>query len=187
MSSQESNDSGFAGLIAGFIAGIVVAVVIGIIIPMFSAPNDADFNKTVTYTLDTWDKKVSGYETDYRVSNLKINEADGTYSWKESRSDGSIADRDIHTQGVDNVEVTVQNDIPNSKSDPYVEHQAVYKLNMAVNSSDLKTCVKEIQADEPRVFPVCGTSFGTAKESARFVKHKYIIHIPKSSTAQSYA
>lgn len=145
--------------------------------------NDAQFDKTVSYRLDADDKKMTGEAFNFPVTNLKINQGNGTYSWTERQSDNSLEDKTVTASPDAKIEVTVLNDL-DGKAEPRVEHQVTYKLNSgAISSNGDRVCVQEIKPGDATLFPVCG---GSLKESARFVKHHYIIHIPYDSKPETY-
>lgn len=153
---------------------------------MVNKVNDAQFDQTVSYRLDADDKKMTGEAFNYTVTNLKINQDAGTYSWTERQSDNSLEDKTITINGNAKVEVTVLKDL-DSKAEPRVEHQVTYKLNnSAIRSNDDRVCVQEIQSGDATVFPTCNSIPRNTRESARFVKHHYIIHTPYDSKPETY-
>lgn len=153
---------------------------------MVNKVNDAQFDQTVSYRLDADDKKMTGEAFNFPVTNLKINQEPGTYSWTERQSDNSLEDKTITINGNAKVEVTVLKDL-DSKAEPRVEHQVTYKLNnSAIRSNDDRVCVQEIQPGDATVFPTCNSIPRNTRESARFVKHHYIIHTPYDSKPDTY-
>lgn len=143
----------------------------------------ARFDKTVSYRLDADDKKMTDEAFNYPVTNLKINQSNGTYSWTERQSDNSLEDKTVTASPDAKIEVTVLNDL-DGKAEPRVEHQVTYKLNSgAISSNGDRVCVQEIKHGDATLFPVC---WGSLKESARFVKHHYIIHTPYDSKPETY-
>lgn len=153
---------------------------------MVNKVNDAQFNQTVSYRLDADDKKMTGEAFNFPVTNLKINQEPGTYSWTERQSDNSLEDKTITINGNAKVEVTVLKDL-DSKAEPRVEHQVTYKLNnSAIRSNDDRVCVQEIQPGDATVFPTCNSIPRNTRESARFVKHHYITHTPYDSKPDTY-
>lgn len=153
---------------------------------MVNKMNDAQFDQTVSYRLDADDKKMTGEAFNFPVTNLKINQESGTYSWTERQSDNSLEDKTITTNSNAKIEVTVLKDL-DSKAEPRVEHQVTYKLNnSAIRSNDDRVCVQEIQPGDATVFPTCNSIPRNTRESARFVKHHYIIHTPYDSKPETY-
>ena len=153
---------------------------------MVNKVNDAQFDQTVSYHLDADDKKMTGEAFNFPVTNLKINQESGTYSWTERQSDNSLEDKTITANGNAKIEVTVLKDL-DSKAEPRVEHQVTYKLNnSAIRSNDDRVCVQEIQPGDATVFPTCNSIPRNTRESARFVKHHYIIHTPYDSKPDTY-
>ena len=153
---------------------------------MVNKMNDAQFDQTVSYRLDADDKKMTGEAFNFPVTNLKINQESGTYSWTERQSDNSLEDKTITSNGNAKIEVTVLKDL-DSKAEPRVEHQVTYKLNnSAIRSNDDRVCVLEIQPGDATVFPTCNSIPRNTRESARFVKHHYIIHTPYDSNPETY-
>lgn len=153
---------------------------------MVNKMNDAQFDQTVSYRLDADDKKMTGEAFNFPVTNLKINQESGTYSWTERQSDNSLEDKTITANGNAKIEVTVLKDL-DSKAEPRVEHQVTYKLNnSAIRSNDDRVCVQEIQPGDATVFPTCNSIPRNTRESARFVKHHYIIHTPYDSKPETY-
>ena len=153
---------------------------------MVNKVNDAQFDQTVSYRLDADDKKMTGEAFNFPVTNLKINQESGTYSWTERQSDNSLEDKTITANGNAKIEVTVLKDL-DSKAEPRVEHQVTYKLNnSAIRSNDDRVCVQEIQPGDATVFPTCNSIPRNTRESARFVKHHYIIHTPYDSKPDTY-
>lgn len=166
----------------------LIALVTGVITQtgMQNKVNDAQFDQTVSYRLDADDKKMTGEAFNFPVTNLKINQEPGTYSWTERQSDNSLEDKTITINGNAKVEVTVLKDL-DSKAEPRVEHQVTYKLNnSAIRSNDDRVCVQEIQPGDATVFPTCNSIPRNTRESARFVKHHYIIHTPYDSKPDTY-
>lgn len=152
---------------------------------MVNKVNDAQFDQTASYRLDADDKKMTGEAFNFPVTNLKINQDAGIYSWTERQSDNSLEDKTITINGNTKVEVTVLKDL-DSKAEPRVEHQVTYKLNnSAIRSNDDRVCVLKIQPGDATVFPTCD-SYRNTRESARFVKHHYIIHTPYDSKPETY-
>lgn len=174
--------------VLGYLVGAsLIALVAGIInqTSMVNKVNDAQFDQTISYRLDADDKKMTGEAFNYPVTNLKINQEAGTYSWTERQADNSLEDKTITSNGNAKVEVTVLKDL-DSKAEPRVEHQVTYKLNnSAIRSNDDRVCVLKIQPGDATVFPACD-SYRNARESARFVKHHYIIHTPYDSKPETY-
>lgn len=153
---------------------------------MVNKMNDAQFDQTVSYRLDADDKKMTGEAFNFPVTNLKINQESGTYSWTERQSDNSLEDKTITSNGNAKIEVTVLKDL-DSKAEPRVEHQVTYKLNnSAIRSNDDRVCVQEIQPGDATVFPTCNSIPRNTRESARFVKHHYIIHTPYDSKPETH-
>lgn len=151
-----------------------------------SKVNDAQFDQTVSYRLDADDKKMTGEAFNFPVTNLKINQESGTYSWTERQSDNSLEDKTLTANGNVKIEVTVLKDL-DSKAEPRVEHQVTYKLNnSAIRSNDDRVCVQEIQPGDATVFPTCNSIPRNTRESARFVKHHYIMHTPYDSKPETY-
>ena len=151
-----------------------------------SKVNDAQFDQTVSYRLDADDKKMTGEAFNFPVTNLKINQESGTYSWTERQSDNSLEDKTLTANGNVKIEVTVLKDL-DSKAEPRVEHQVTYKLNnSAIRSNDDRVCVQEIQPGDATVFPTCNSIPRNTRESARFVKHHYIMHTPYDSKPDTY-
>lgn len=175
--------------VLGYLVGAsLIALVAGIInqTSMVNKANDAQFDQTVSYRLDADDKKMTGEAFNFPVTNLKINQEAGTYSWTERQSDNSLEDKTVTANGNAKVEVTVLKDL-DSKAEPRVEHQVTYKLNnSAIHSNDDRVCVQEIQPGDATVFPTCNSIPRNARESARFVKHHYIIHTPYDSKPETY-
>lgn len=170
------------------VVATAITLVTGIVTQadMVNKVNDAQFDQTVSYRLDADDKKMTGKAFNYTVTNLKINQDAGTYSWTERQSDNSREDKTITSNGNAKVEVTVLKDL-DSKAEPRVEHQVTYKLNnSAIRSNDDRVCVQEIQPGDATVFPTCNSIPRNTRESARFVKHHYIIHIPYDSKPETY-
>lgn len=172
--------------VLGYLVGAsLIALVAGIInqTSMVNKVNDAQFDQTVSYRLDADDKKMTGEAFNFPVTNLKINQDTGTYSWTERQSDNSLEDKTITANDNAKIEVTVLKDL-DSKAEPRVEHQVTYKLNSgAISSNGDRVCVQEIKHGDATLFPVC---WGSLKESARFVKHHYIIHTPYDSKPETY-
>lgn len=169
------------------IVATAITLVTGIITQtdMQNKVNDAQFDQTVSYRLDADDKKMTGEAFNYPVTNLKINQDAGIYSWTERQSDNSLEDKTITSDGNAKIEVTVLKDL-DSKAEPRVEHQVTYKLNNgAISSNGDRVCVLKIQPGDATVFPACD-SYRNARESARFVKHHYIIHTPYDSKPETY-
>jgi hypothetical protein len=165
-----------------------ITLVTGIIAQtdMRNKVNDAQFDQTVSYRLDADDKKMTGEAFNFPVTNLKINQDTGTYSWTERQSDNSLEDKTITANGNAKIEVTVLKDL-DSKAEPRVEHQVTYKLNnSAIRSNDDRVCVQAIQPGDATVFPTCNSIPRNTRESARFVKHHYIIHTPYDSKPETY-
>lgn len=170
------------------IVATAITLVTGIITQtdMPNKVNDAQFDQTVSYRLDADDKKMTGEAFNFPVTNLKINQESGTYSWAERQSDNSLEDKTITANGNAKIEVTVLKDL-DSKAEPRVEHQVTYKLNnSAIRSNDDRVCVQEIQPGDATVFPTCNSIPRNTRESARFVKHHYIIHTPYDSKVETY-
>ena len=166
----------------------LITLVAGVItqIDMWNKVNDAQFDQTVSYRLDADDKKMTGEAFNFPVTNLKINQESGTYSWTERQSDNSLEDKTITANGNAKIEVTVLKDL-DSKAEPRVEHQVAYKLNnSAIRSNDDRVCVQAIQPGDATVFPTCNSIPRNTRESARFVKHHYIIHTPYDSKPETY-
>ena len=174
--------------VLGYLVGAsLIALVAGIInqTSMVNKVNDAQFDQTISYRLDADDKKMTDEAFNYPVTNLKINQEAGTYSWTERQADNSLEDKTITSNGNAKVEVTVLKDL-DSKAAPRVEHQVTYKLNnSAISSNGDRVCVQEIQPGDATVFPACN-SYRNVRESARFVKHHYIIHTPYDSKPDTY-
>lgn len=169
------------------IVATAITLVTGIVTQtgMVNKVNDAQFDQTVSYRLDADDKKMTGEAFNYTVANLKISQDAGTYSWTERQSGNSLEDKTITINGNAKVEVTVLKDL-DSKAEPRVEHQVTYKLNNgAISSNGDRVCVLKIQPGDATVFPTCD-SYRNARESARFVKHHYIIHTPYDSNSETY-
>lgn len=175
--------------VLGYLVGAsLIALVAGIInqTSMVNKVNDAQFDQTVSYRLDADDKKMTGEAFNFPVTNLKINQDTGTYSWTERQSDNSLEDKTITANDNAKIEVTVLKDL-DSKAEPRVEHQVTYKLNnSAIRSNDDRVCVQEIQPGDATVFPTCNSIPRNTRESARFVKHHYIIHTPYDSKPETY-
>lgn len=170
------------------IVATVITLTTGIVTQtdMVNKVNDAQFDQTVTYRLDADDKKMTDEAFNYPVTNLKINQDAGIYSWTERQSDNSLEDKTVSTDGNAKVEVTVLKDL-DSKAEPRVEHQVTYKLNNgAIRSNGDRVCVLKIQPGDATVFPTCESVHRNARESARFVKHHYIIHTPYDSKPETY-
>lgn len=166
----------------------LIALVTGFIAQtdMQNKVNDAQFDQTVSYRLDADDKKMTGEAFNFPVTNLKINQDTGTYSWTERQSDNSLEDKTITANDNAKIEVTVLKDL-DSKAEPRVEHQVTYKLNnSAIRSNDDRVCVQTIQPGDATVFPTCNSIPRNTQESARFVKHHYIIHTPYDSKPDTY-
>lgn len=166
----------------------LIALVAGIInqTSLVNKVNDAQFDQTVSYRLDADDKKMTGEAFNFPVTDLKINQESGTYSWTERQSDNSLEDKTITANTNAKIEVTVLNDL-DSKAEPRVEHQVTYKLNnSAIRSNNDRVCVLEIQPGDATVFPTCNSIPRNTQESARFVKHHYIIHTPYDSKPETY-
>jgi hypothetical protein len=170
--------------VLGYLVGAsLIALVAGTInqTSMVNKVNDAQFDQTISYRLDADDKKMTGEAFNYPVTNLKINQDAGTYSWTERQADNSLEDKTITSNGNAKIEVTVLKDL-DSKAAPRVEHQVTYKLNnSAIRSNGERVCVQEIQPGDATVFPTCNSIPRNTRESARFVKHHYIIHTPAGS------
>ena len=170
------------------IVATVITLTTGIVTQtdMVNKVNDAQFDQTVTYRFDADDKKMTDEAFNYPVTNLKINQDAGIYSWTERQSDNSLEDKTVSTDGNAKVEVTVLKDL-DSKAEPRVEHQVTYKLNNgAIRSNGDRVCVLKIQPGDATVFPTCESVHRNARESARFVKHHYIIHTPYDSKPETY-
>lgn len=170
------------------IVATAITLVTGIITQtgMVNKVNDAQFDQTVSYRLDADDKKMTGEAFNFPVTNLKINHDAGTYSWTERQSDNSLEDKTITANDNAKIEVTVLKDL-DSKAEPRVEHQVTYKLNnSAIRSNDDRVCVQAIQPGDATVFPTCNSIPRNTRESARFVKHHYIIHTPYDSKPETY-
>lgn len=175
--------------VLGYLVGAsLIALVAGIInqASMVNKVNDAQFDQTISYRLDADDKKMTDEAFNYPVTNLKINQEAGTYSWTERQADNSLEDKTIASNGNAKIEVTVLKDL-DSKAEPRVEHQVTYKLNnSAIRSNDDRVCVQAIQPGDATVFPTCNSIPRNTRESARFVKHHYIIHTPYDSKPETY-
>lgn len=175
--------------VLGYLVGAsLIALVAGIInqTSMVNKVNDAQFDQTVSYRLDADDKKMTGEAFNFPVTNLKINQDTGTYSWTERQSDNSLEDKTITANGNAKIEVTILKDL-DSKAEPRVEHLVTYKLNnSAIRSNDDRVCVLAIQPGDATVFPTCNSIPRNTRESARFVKHHYIIHTPYDSNPETY-
>lgn len=149
---------------------------------------NAKFNQTVTYSINPDLNKVAD-GTMYGIDSLKLNQEEGYYRWKEYLMFGGSIEKTVDTKYDTTSEVTVVKDLKEADAEPLVEHQVVYKLNREAiaKNKDLihqdAECVKGDKAWESHVFSTCK---GSNIESARFVKHHYIIHIPENSDPANY-
>lgn len=150
---------------------------------------DAKFDQTVTYTINPDGDKL-GDGAMYGIDNLKISQEEGYYSWKEYLVFNGSVDKTVDTKYDTTSEVTVIKDLKEVDAEPLVEHQIVYKLNREAIAKNKEkhhqdtACVKDGEARESYVYPICQSGWNT--ESARFVKHHYIIHIPENSDPANY-
>ena len=149
---------------------------------------DAKFDQTVTYSISPdGDKMEDGAM--YGIDNLKLNQAEGYYMWKEHLKHGGSVDETVDTKYDKTSEVTVIKDLKEADAHPMVEHQIVYMLNREAVAKNKEirsldaTCVKGDKKLESYVYPTCKAD---RVESARFVKHHYIIHIPENSDPANY-
>lgn len=150
---------------------------------------DAKFDQTVTYTINPNGDK-SGDGAMYGINNLKLNQEEGYYTWKEYLTFNGSVDKTVDTKYDTTSEVTVVKDLKEADAEPLVEHQIVYKLNREAIANNKENhhqdtvCVKGGEARESYVYPICKSGWNT--ESARFVKHHYIIHLPENSDPANY-
>lgn len=148
---------------------------------------DAKFDQTVTYHIDPDSDKTLD-ERGYSVTDLKMNQETGFYSWRETLKYSGTLDKSVDTKYDTTNEVTIVKDLKETDTNPRVEHQVVYKLNREAISKNKENYPQnaECVTGNKRESYIYSTCKGWNTESVRFAKHHYIIHIPENSDPANY-
>lgn len=148
---------------------------------------DAKFDQTVTYNISPGGDKL-GDGAIYAIDNLKLNQEEGYYRWKEYLPFGGSIDKTVDTKYDTTSEVTIVKDLKEADANPVVEHQVVYKHNREAIAKNKEGYTRDAECvtgykRESYIYSTC--KYGNT-ESVRFVKHHYIIHIPENSDPVNY-
>lgn len=165
-----------------FVGGsFMLAVVIGLFPIAFKADQaeEAKYDQTVTYHIDSTSRKINDGNVTTPISNLRSNNDGDTYSWLERQPDGTLQPRTVKRANDGRYEVTIKDDLPATDTEARVERTVEYKVKSEDVNAGKEICDTTYSSSDPFIntLPKCEDGM----TSARFQKARTIIHIPAGS------
>lgn len=140
---------------------------------------EAKYDQTVTYHIDSTSRKINDGNVTTPISNLRINNDGDTYSWLERQPDGTLQPRTVKRANDGRYEVTIKDDLPATDTEARVERTVEYKVKSEDVNAGKEICDTTYSSSDPFIntLPKCEDGM----TSARFQKAQTIIHIPAGS------
>lgn len=165
-----------------FVGGsFMLAVVIGLFPIAFKADQaeEAKYDQTVTYHIDSTSRKIKDGNVTSPISNLRTSIDGDTYSWLERQPDGALQPRTVKRVNDARYEVTIKDDLPATDTEARVERTVEYKVKSEDVNTGKEICDTTYSSSDPFIntLPKCDEGMTRAK----FQKAQTIIHIPAGS------
>lgn len=140
---------------------------------------NAQYDQTVTYHIDSTSHKINDGNVTAPISNLRTNIDGDTYSWLERQPDGVLQPQTVKRVSDARYEVIIKDDLPATDTEARVERTVEYNVKSEDVNAGKEICNTTYNSSDPFIntLPKCEDSM----TSARFQKAHTIIHIPAGS------
>lgn len=140
---------------------------------------EAKYDQTVTYHIDSTSRKINDGNVTTPISNLRTNIDGDTYSWLERQPDGALQPQTVKRVSDARYEVTIKDDLPATDTEARVERTVEYKVKSEDVNAGKEICDTTYSSSDPFIntLPKCDEGMTRAK----FQKAQTIIHIPAGS------
>lgn len=160
---------------------LMLTFLIGIFTIAFKADQaeEAKYDQTVTYHIDSTSRKINDGDVTAPISNLRTNSDGDTYSWLERQPDGTLQPRTVKRVNDGRYEVTIKDDLPATDTEARVERTVEYKVKSEDVNAGKEICDTTYSSSDPFIntLPKCDEGMTRAK----FQKARTVIHIPAGS------
>ena len=172
--------------VTGFVAFYFLMLTLASTAPILAAQKEAEqnaeeakYDQTVTYHIDSTSRKVDDGNATTPISNLRTNSDGDTYSWLERQTDGALQPRTVKRVNDGRYEVIIKDDLPATGTEARVERTVEYKVKSEDVNAGKEICDTTYSSSDPFIntLPKCEDGM----TSARFQKAYTIIHIPAGS------
>ncbi len=182
LGAGDSSESyvGFTGFVAFYFLILTLASSAPILAVQKEAEQNAEeakYDKTVTYYMDSNNHLLEGDAHTYPVSSLRSNRAGTSYSWVERTNDGTITSRTVDKPRDAKYELTIKEDLPATDTEPRVERTLEYKVKSEDTNAGKEVCVEKRFDGLFSPLPECDKG----KTEGKLIKSRTIIHIPAGS------
>ena len=140
---------------------------------------EAKYDQTVTYHIDSTSRKINDGNVTAPISNLRTNIDGDIYSWLERQPDGALQPQTVKRVSDARYEVTIKDDLPATDTEARVERTVEYKVKSEDVNAGKEICDTTYSSSDPFIntLPKCDEGMTRAK----FQKAQTIIHIPAGS------